>query len=500
MIRPKIPGPLYAPAVLLAGLAIAQAIATLQVYLSNARLYAVMQAVMASGYLAVPNRHIIPGLLHFSPAFYGGLFFTFTLGAGLSLFYLAAAWFWDRLLQRRRFFLAILSLAWAATLILVNAVGITPVASLYFVFIPPVVFTLAVKWLPGPAEKADRGRRAVQFSAPFLLAILWFSQADSMLFADLRDNLLLSNPIGRQLNNFYYTYTLYPAEAFKSLDQKTIKTCRLENIHNKTLFGRLREKLCDHDYLPVAGPTAPDVKITLQKGRLVFADRGRAVLKTTLQDFLGHAGSTLRKVAARSDRHAALRRLTFLSLLAGFPVAVYLLAYAVICLCGGLFVPLRTSALIASLLCLLAGLLLLGPLYFNRSSHIAVKDPERALTAADWQTRVAALKIMEKRGQDINDFRILSELAGSPQIAERYWLARVLASSRRPAALSILLHLADDPQVNVRCMAFYALGRRGNAGAIPLLLQKIKTSDSWYDQLYAYRALRALGWKQKKSN
>ncbi len=58
-----------------------------------------------------------------------------------------------------------------------------------------------------------------------LLALLWFTQFDSAMFLDLRDNLLLSNLLGRKFSDFYYNYTLYPAEAFKSLDQKMIKTC-----------------------------------------------------------------------------------------------------------------------------------------------------------------------------------------------------------------------------------------------------------------------------------
>jgi len=30
-------------------------------------------------------------------------------------------------------------------------------------------------------------------------------------------------------------------------------------------------------------------------------------------------------------------------------------------------------------------------------------------------------------------------------------------------------------------------------------LKRIETSDDWYNQWYAYRALRNLGWKQSKS-
>ena len=36
--------------------------------------------------------------------------------------------------------------------------------------------------------------------------------------------MLLSNPIGSKIAGFYYDYTLYAAQAFKSLDQKTMRT------------------------------------------------------------------------------------------------------------------------------------------------------------------------------------------------------------------------------------------------------------------------------------
>ena len=42
---------------------LAQAIATLQVYASNRRLFNQMAAVAAAGFLPVPNPEVIPGLL-----------------------------------------------------------------------------------------------------------------------------------------------------------------------------------------------------------------------------------------------------------------------------------------------------------------------------------------------------------------------------------------------------------------------------------------------------
>jgi HEAT repeat protein len=61
-----------------------------------------------------------------------------------------------------------------------------------------------------------------------------------------------------------------------------------------------------------------------------------------------------------------------------------------------------------------------------------------------------------------------------------------------------LLKLLEDENTNVRSMAFHSLGVRKNRQAVKPIMEKIRISRDWYAQLYAYRALRSLGWKQKK--
>ena len=61
------------------GLLMAQILATVQVYLSNLDLYATVSAASVAGYLAIPNQQVMAGLQNFAPAFFGGLFFTFTI-------------------------------------------------------------------------------------------------------------------------------------------------------------------------------------------------------------------------------------------------------------------------------------------------------------------------------------------------------------------------------------------------------------------------------------
>ena len=88
-----------------------------------------------------------------------------------------------------------------------------------------------------------------------VLAILLSWQIDSRMFTDFRDIFLLSNPVGSRINSFYYRYTLYPAEAFKSLDQKMLKTCSLEKIKNDATARSLENILLNYDYIPIGGNT-----------------------------------------------------------------------------------------------------------------------------------------------------------------------------------------------------------------------------------------------------
>jgi HEAT repeat protein len=78
-------------------------------------------------------------------------------------------------------------------------------------------------------------------------------------------------------------------------------------------------------------------------------------------------------------------------------------------------------------------------------------------------------------------------------------LAKALAKSKNTKTADDVLELLNDANVNVVSMAYLALAQRGEAQAISVILRKIKASDSWYSQMYAYRALRALGWYQDRS-
>ena len=88
----------------------------------------------------------------------------------------------------------------------------------------------------------------------------------------------------------------------------------------------------------------------------------------------------------------------------------------------------------------------------------------------------------------------------SPHISERFWWVGALGVSRQPETYKEIFPFLDDAHPNVGRMALYALGQRGERAAIPVIKERIETSNLWFSQWYGYNSLRALGWKQKKSN
>ena len=489
----------YTAKALLLGLLVAQVIAAIQVYLSNLDLYRSLSAIQAAGYLTIPNQGTMTSLQDFAPAFLGGLFFTFSVGAGLSLLSLAAAWLWNRVFSRNRFVLIVLLLLWVGSLVVLNNRGFSFGATCYFFAIPPVVFLATLRWMVPPSGQRVWVRGMVHTIPVVVLALLWTSQIDSRFFVDFRDFLLLSNPVGTKINNFYYDYTLFPAEVFKSPDQKILKTCSLQNLDNGPLLARLERELLNYDYLEVATDDAVDLKVVQDGAMLVFKNGGRTILQTTPVDFFSNPGVALQEFSVKIDKQGLFRLLTFYSLLVGLPLTLYVILHTLVRLLCCFFLPVRTSSLIASILCLIVGLSILIPFQYMRGTDIDLKDVPQALASESWQERVAALRIIEQEGLEISGFQPYPRLLASPHIAERYWLVRGLAVSRRPETYRDLLAFLDDPHANVVSMGFYSLGRRGDRRGVSEILTRIKTSDHWYNQWYGYKALRALGWKQKKS-
>jgi hypothetical protein len=331
-----------------------------------------------------------------------------------------------------------------------------------------------------------------------LLALLWFTQFDDTMFLDLRDSLLLSNPLGRKFSDFYYAYTLYPAESFKSLNQKNIKTCALENIQIPSINLNLENRLMAGGYLMLPDSADVNLKIVQKEDDLIFRSRRRLIFRISLDRFFSESQQVLQRFSQQTDRHLVLRQFTFWSLLLGFPILIYLVVHGILYYLLLIFFKRKAAALTASIVCLLIGILVLVHFQSNRGINIEIKDISQALESSDWRIRVAALKTIQQQKLKITDYKAYPRLLKSRIPQERYWLVKALGYSHGPGTYDDLLAFLDDKHTNVRCMALYALGLRKNPNAIQPILDRLTRSDDWYSQTYAYNALKALGWKQIK--
>ena len=489
----------------LAGLLVTQIVSTIAVYVSNQQLHRKITAIHESGYLAVPGLNIIPQLTTFSAAFWGGLFFTLTAGAALSLLACLAAWIYK---GRSRAVIGLFLLIWLAFIYMVNANGIALFPSLLFLMAPPVGFYLRLKGFFHHEANQSRLLQKLNHShllqiltaAPLvLLAIFWFTRMDARLFENIRDHLLLTNPVGTKINDFYYRYTLYPAEVFKPISHKTLRTCKLTGIEDPAFRKHLSAQLRRHDYLAIDDVAAADLIVEKKNGQLTLSDDRRLVVTAEPDLFLRQPQPVLTEFSQLNDRFEFFRTFTFYGILIGFPILLYLVFFGLLRLVFGLFLAPKHGALIAASFCLVAGVAAWIPIYQAGRVEITAETIQPGLKDASRHKRIAALRFIEENAVKIESVSIFDDIKTSPHIPERYWLARALASGRDKDSYGVLLFLLSDPHPNVVCQALYALGQRGNRSVIPEVIQTIKTSKSWYIQRYGYNTIRKLGWHQPAS-
>ena len=355
----------YPAPTILAGLLTTQIIATFQVYVSNRSLYLTLKAIGEAGYLTVPNQQTIGRLQELSTALCGGLFFTLSVGAGICLLSFAAAWLWDRICLRRPIFLILMLLLWTTLVAAVNLRGFSPFTSLYFILIPPIVFVCTLKWMPENVRKKALQNGMVHIILLILLGLLWAPQMKNGLFINIRDQLLLTNPLGESIVSFYYRYTLYPANVLKPLHLKLMKTCSLAAVPDGRIKNTLLKGLSDGQWIPLRNHEDVDLIMSL-RGKELFLEDGRGtVLKVPITDFPARSATVLKEYSNLKDRHRFFRRFTFYSLLMGFPVILYISLYSVIFFFVGRWIPRPRASLLCAVICFLTGVMLLMPLRYN---------------------------------------------------------------------------------------------------------------------------------------
>lgn len=488
----------------LLGLGIAQAIAIPMVYIADLNHLKTLEAINAEGYLAIPNPHVFPELKSIKSACFGGVFFTLTGGAFLSIISIILAQLWGTLFSEKKIVLILLCIPYILTLILVNLKGWSPFITLYILIIPPIVFTTTHYGLESDPEM-HAPAKIISGLVSFLIVamvLIFLRPADFNIerFVDFRDHFLLSNSLGKRINAFYYDNSLFSTQAFKSIGQQTLKTCKISDITPAPLESQITSRLINRDYLPLTGDFTPDLIVKKSDQTLSFIHNARVILSASIREFLEDPYTILKQFEKETDRFTAFRGFIMISLLSVLAVIVYFPVFSFFYFIFSRFLSVVPAIAATGIICTTAGLMVIFSMQAPERTALAdIKILASTIQSDNLTQRLSALKYIQKNGIDISQFPGYRQLSNSPNIPERYWLAKALGKSRKRETHEILLKLLDDTHFNVICMALNSLGQRKIKSDILPILNKIETSPNWYIQWYGYKALRRLGWTQKKS-
>lgn len=515
---------LYPVRVLLFGLVIAQLIGTVLVYVSNHTLARKLTAVQAAGYGPLPGMNLDPALVSWSAALSGGVFFSLSIGAGIVVICLVAVMLVGVLTEKG--WTPGIIIGWAVRIILGalwlsiflwgNNKGVNYGLSAFLILLPPSVIVAALAWSPGRSGGYGE-RRQLPWRRTFhcflivALTLLWASRVDSEIFVNIKDNLLLTTRPGIKAVQLYYRYNLYAAETVKSLQQKQVKTCVLENFIHEVERQRMKDRLLDSDYFTLPATTAAPVDLVCRKdgARLLFFRQGREVMTVSVREWwqpsgiADGAGDILEQFGTRTDTARTFRQATFYLLLGATPLTIYLVVFAVFAVFPGLFFDMRLSSWLVPVLgCLFLGVVVF---YMDAPSPDKMDRAQIAQSVASGTRRekIAALRFIYRQGLDIQNFDGYQQVAEDGDFAEQYWLLKNYGHSHQPEVLNHIIAALDSRSAYVVCKAMESL--RQQVGTIEpsavkrLLLRELTASDNWYIQLYAYKFLRDLGWKPLKA-
>ena len=442
--------------------------ATLFVRESNLCLLEKTRAILETGALAIPTPATQPALDSWEAALCGALFFTITVGA-LTLFgalLAPALQHLGRLSQKRA-----LGVHGALFVIFLSLMGFAP-ETRFLLMGGTGVFLLLLP-SQGPRERYRRPSLLVHILVPLLLGIgitATHFALPSGLFSGFRDAFLFDNPMGNTVRRFYYTYTLFPAEAFKRLDQKSQVTVRIQGTPDSSTLERLRHK----GRIPVThGPF--DYTLDIQE-RQVILSKENTSLTVSRPLFQADPASVFRDFSVQRDPFAPLRTLTWYALFTALPLLFYLFLHTPLTLFGTLFLRVAPAARLATI-----GVTILATILLT-------------LLASGTSLPHEALKALAKHeGAKAAPSDAIMKAAHHPSALVRYRAALAAHRIRSPLKKKTLLfQLSRDLDPNVACQALGAMGATGDKRYLQGVEETVRTHPQWYVQWYGYRAMGRL--------
>lgn len=413
------------------------------------------KALIEAGRVALPGNGHLETLASWSPAFAGALFFALALGLG----YGAVSYFYGyqwRYVHRRY---------WTG---MAFPLAVLPFMALYrneldthlvlvLAGVGGVIFGLKAEG----GEAFDKKGALAAGLAALLIAVgfLPWVTAEEGAFKRLRDNVLLKSDALMSVNDFYYRWTLYPAEAIKPVDIRTQPGAAVDE--------KLRGEFCASAWklgVVCMPPNTPVYDfIVREEAETPTLISGKSRMRWDYKSMESNAAA-FKTFGDELDTSRTLRRSTAVSLNYLMPLA------------------------------------LLGSLAWLASK---VGEKKRTLTIAAAFVFAALIGYAGMAGNSAAEFQHLANgkadkaqvdaALDSPDPAYRLYGA--IAAGKNPAAYEQKLYRAlTDPIMNVRYNAALSLGGLRTEEAQKRLLAVVAGDEEWYVKFRAYAALGGMGW------
>jgi hypothetical protein len=445
---------------------------TIVIFKSNLEIAQKSKAILTcTDFFISPCCFAAKGLEYISTAIYSAVFFTFTAGLFFIFAGIIAGFFYLKFKNIKSYLIFIYMIILIFTAFLLKNYSINLISSI-------LCFVLTVKL-----------KYKIYFSKIYILPLLFmalipFLYKGSSFFSDFRDKVLLTNFIGKSINNFYYKYTLYPAEIIKTPLQIQLKVFEIKGF-TKDEEKKIKSILKRYNYFELKNPKIQkDIRIIKQNKKIIILSNGKNYV-FDYKIFLSDYEKIFISISNKIEKNI-LKQTT----LAGFLIFLpFLIFYTLISFFNFLFgfVPgTKNIDILASLSFIIVIYLLFFPLtktYFNKNLTL-----EQNLSAKNKFTRIEALKYAYKNKLKIP---ITEKCLNSSYDAERLWAVLNFDINNFDDLEKIIIK-TKDRNINVRCKAYQKLGsvsplnQRLYIKTSLFLKSDFKLIKDWYVQWYAF--------------
>jgi hypothetical protein len=325
-------------------------------------------------------------------------------------------------------------------------------------------------------------------------------------FIRIRDGLLGRFNWGRQLNDFYYHYTLYPARVIKTFDQRLQRFLRIDkNGFTEKEFRQLKNIFIWKDiFIGEDAPSEGLIKKDLETDKMIITcSNPRFSIETSLKEFFKNPENILKEYSMRTDSAVLLRRFIKWSIFQIWPLMGIFLLYCFLIFFYDFFFK-KSSFTRDALLAFFSILVIIITFRSLIMPQKVSSDTESLLATIEGNDSgnkiTAIMALWERIEQDKTNAMHFSEhfikMLEDPNPVIRKWGIEFLSHTNEKKGLKILISLLKDPDSNVAYHAARRLGKLRAREAREPLLKILVGEREWYLKTTAYIALREMGWNQ----